>query len=413
MAALRSLEVELEAVTPLWIGGASRQAELRPPSVRGALRFWFRALAGGLMGESLSDIAAAEGAVFGNTFRSSAVVVRLFGSPRIGVSVADDAAQLPGLSYMFWSVFQQKRDAILPGERFRLRLNLRPYPFPAVEVAGRTLEMADSFELAAAALWLFLRLGGVGARTRRGAGGARAVAAPADWPARLPSLVTNATTPAELAAELSAGLKQVRQFAGWQGPPPANPSSYDILHERVCQLYLAERTFPTWWEAVNWAGETFHAFRVEHKLDASGIAALLTQGRIAVRTIERAMLGLPIGFFFKSIYAELTGRGVDSREARRKASASVAPGRGLGRASPMFFRVVPLTAPGTDLPAAYAVLMGVFRSVLVPDHELTVKPGDFSLRPQRLEAPRDYAVFDRWFDHVRAQGVGLSPITLS
>ena len=35
MAALRSLDVELEAVTPLWIGGADRQAELRPPSVQG------------------------------------------------------------------------------------------------------------------------------------------------------------------------------------------------------------------------------------------------------------------------------------------------------------------------------------------------------------------------------------------
>jgi CRISPR-associated protein Cmr1 len=343
------------------------------------------------------------------------VVVRLFGTPRIGVSVANDVAQLPGLSYMFWSVFQQKRDAILPGERFRFRLHLRPYPFPAVEVRGRKLEMTDSFELALAALWLFVRLGGVGARSRRCAGGARAVAAPAEWPARLPSLVSRATTPAELAAELSTGLKQVRGAAGWEGPPPGNPSSYDILHERVCLLYLAERTFPTWWDAVNWAGETFHAFRVEHKLDASGIAALLTQGRIAVRTIQRAALGLPIGFFFKSIFAELTGLGVDSREARRKASASVGPGRGLGRASPVFFRVVPLcaAAPGADSPAAYAVLMGVFRSVLVPDHELTVKPGDFSIRPQRLEAPRDFAVYDRWFDHVRAQGVGLSPITLS
>ncbi len=61
MAGLRSLDVQLEAVTPLWIGGASLQAELRPPSVRGCLRFWFRALAGGLMGEVLNDVKQAEG----------------------------------------------------------------------------------------------------------------------------------------------------------------------------------------------------------------------------------------------------------------------------------------------------------------------------------------------------------------
>src|SRR5512135_678979 len=329
MAALRSLDVELEAVTPLWIGGADAYAELRPPSVRGCMRFWFRALVGGLLGEALRDVWEAESAVYGSTARASSVVVRLIGSPRTSVSVAGEAEQLPGLSYMFWSVFQQRRDAILPGERFWLRLHSRPFPFPAVQVAGRTLEMTDSFELAAASLWLLLRLGGVGARVRRGAGGMRVVGEPEGWPTNLPALVSRATTPAELAVELSAGVQRVRQAAGWQARPPADPSTYDILHERVCELYLADITFPSWWEAVNWAGEMFRAFRIEHKLDATGVAALLTQGRLAVRTIQRATLGLPITFFFKSIFADLTGRGVDPREARRKASASVTPARGL------------------------------------------------------------------------------------
>ncbi len=408
MASPRTLEVELEAVTPLWIGGADARAELRPPSVRGCLRFWFRALAGGLLGEALSDVWAAESAVYGNTARASSMVVRLFGSPRTSVSVAGEADQLPGLSYMFWSVFQQKRDAILPGEKFRLRLNTRPFPFAATEVAGRTLEMTDSFELAAASLWLLLRLGGVGARVRRGGGGMRAVSEPEGWPTSLPSLFSGATTPAELAMELSEGVKRVRQAAGWQAQPPHNPSSFDILHERVCQLYLADVTFPTWWEAVNWVGEMFRAFRIEHKLDASGIAALLTQGRLTVRTIQRATLGLPILFFFKSIFADLTGRGVDSKEARRKASATVMPARGLGRASPLFFRIVQLAST----PATYGVLMGLFRSQLLPDYEMTVKPGDFSVRPARVDVPSDFSVIDRWFDHVREQGVGLQSVAL-
>ena len=122
-------------------------------------------------------------------------MVRLFGSPQTSDAVAGEVEQLPGLSYMFWSVFQQRRDAILPGERFRLRLQTRPLPFAAVEVAGRKLEMADSFELAAASLWLLLRLGGVGARVRRGAGGMRAVVEPEGWPASLPSLVSSRDDP--------------------------------------------------------------------------------------------------------------------------------------------------------------------------------------------------------------------------
>jgi len=214
--------------------------------------------------------------------------------------------------------------------------------------------------------------------------------------------------PAGLAAELSEGVRRVRQAAGWTARPPADPSSYDILHERVCELYIADVTFPSWWEAVNWAGETFRAFRIEHKMDASGVAALLTQGRLAVRTIQRAALGLPIAFFFKSIFAELTGKGVDPREARPKASATVSPARGLGRASPLFFRVVRLAGD----PASYGVLMGLFRSRLLPDHEMTVKPGDFSIRPVRVDVPADFSVIDRWFEHVRGQGVGLQPVAL-
>ena len=129
---------------------------------------------------------------------------------------------------------------------------------------------------------------------------------------------------------------------------------------------------------------------------------------MAVRTIQRATLGLPIAFFFKSIFADLTGQGVDSREARRKASATVTPSRGLGRASPLFFRVVPLAGS----PPTYGVLMGLFRSRLLPDHEMTVKPGDFSLRPARVDVPADFSVIDRWFDHVRGQGVRLEPVAL-
>jgi len=235
-----------------------------------------------------------------------------------------------------------------------------------------------------------------------------AVAEPAGWPERLPSLVSTARTPAELAAELGAGLERVRQAAGWSARPPTDPSSYDILHERVCQLYLADTTFPSWWEAVNWTGEHFRAFRIEHKLDASGVAALLVQGRMAARTIQRAILGLPITFFFKSIFAELTGRGIDPREARRKASATVSPARGLGRTSPLFFRILPLA--GT--PTSYAVLMGLFRSQFLPDHEMVVKPADFSLRPARVDVPTDYSLIDRWFDHVRRQQVGLLPVPL-
>ena len=39
------MQFRLQVVTPLFLSGADQaKAELRPPTIRGALRFWFRAM---------------------------------------------------------------------------------------------------------------------------------------------------------------------------------------------------------------------------------------------------------------------------------------------------------------------------------------------------------------------------------
>jgi CRISPR-associated protein Cmr1 len=268
MGKLRAIDLELEAVTPLWIGGAGYRPELRPPSVRGCLRFWLRALLGGTLGENVKTFRQAEMAVFGSPQRASPVVIRLQGAPPTGPSPVS-ATDYPGVGYLLWSVYQRGRDAILPGATFGLRLQCRPLEFAPVEVAGRRIELEGSFELAAASLWLLLRLGGMGARGRRGGGCIQAQRDPPGWPASLPSLVCQAQTPAELATELSAGLQQLRRVTGWQTAAPQTLSSFDVLHPAVSQIVVLDRTFPSWWEALDWVGQRFQTFRREQKEDAS------------------------------------------------------------------------------------------------------------------------------------------------
>ena len=83
MGQLGSIDIGLEALTPLWIGGAWYQPELRAPSFRGIMRFWLRALLGGVM-EDLSEVRAGEAAVFGLAGRASVVAVRATGAVRTG-----------------------------------------------------------------------------------------------------------------------------------------------------------------------------------------------------------------------------------------------------------------------------------------------------------------------------------------
>lgn len=70
-----SIEAELEVVTPLFLGGADQsEAEIRGASIRGAMRFWFRALAAQTDPASLRDL---ESDVFGDTKRASSVLVEV------------------------------------------------------------------------------------------------------------------------------------------------------------------------------------------------------------------------------------------------------------------------------------------------------------------------------------------------
>jgi CRISPR-associated protein Cmr1 len=71
----------LETITPLFLTGADPRGEpeLRAASIRGALRFWLRALLGGVIGDKdLDALRKAEPAVFGSTDTgASPVVVRI------------------------------------------------------------------------------------------------------------------------------------------------------------------------------------------------------------------------------------------------------------------------------------------------------------------------------------------------
>jgi len=101
------MKVTLEAVTPLFLGGADPRGEpeLRAASIRGALRFWLRALLGGVIGDKdLDALRKAESAVFGSTDTgASPVVVRIRNLSRGAPIPFSAMAGKQGLSYLFFA----------------------------------------------------------------------------------------------------------------------------------------------------------------------------------------------------------------------------------------------------------------------------------------------------------------------
>lgn len=149
------VELKLQTVTPLILGGAEQQPELRPASVRGALRYWFRAALGGVIGdddEALRNLRRGEAEIFGDTERGSAVVVRL---------VPPDPDFTPADEFILPHRSQGPVKVVPVDEEFYIILSLRP------RANAKALEMATWSAL------LLLTLGGLGRRSRRGGGSLR------------------------------------------------------------------------------------------------------------------------------------------------------------------------------------------------------------------------------------------------
>ena len=207
--------LSLEFVTPCFLGGSDNHslAEWRAPSVRGQLRWWYRALAGAQKDGDLDKVRAGETALFGSTERTSPLRVRASGQPAVvaaggpceygrPLGAAELAREWLGPSASDEALRQQVED------RLRLERNgkiIRSNPVhylgygcitydkgsalfthARIEPGGQadiTLmwpglqALAQEFKLLEASLWAWLNLGGIGAKSRRGFGSLRCLRA--------------------------------------------------------------------------------------------------------------------------------------------------------------------------------------------------------------------------------------------
>jgi CRISPR-associated protein Cmr1 len=153
-------EVRLKVVTPLFLGNAGKKegeipSELRPPSIKGALRFWHRAAG--------PDNLKTEAEYFGSTKGQSSFLLQIGSKELPKLDVRKEPWQNgPGyLGYGLINKIDRKirpRQYIQPGEILTLRLVFHP---------DSSRELKESVLRSFRLLSLF---GGLGARSRRGFG---------------------------------------------------------------------------------------------------------------------------------------------------------------------------------------------------------------------------------------------------
>ncbi len=139
---------KLKVLTPMFMGGADPQGEpeLRAASIRGAMRFWFRAMAATVTDDP-REIYRLESEIFGNTERKSRVVVRV----------------KTKLTRRDWGKYK-----LLPHKNFT-SLAISPHRIIDIELAV-SYGNEEFVKLVLYSFWLSTALGGWGRRSRRGAG---------------------------------------------------------------------------------------------------------------------------------------------------------------------------------------------------------------------------------------------------
>lgn len=159
MAKLTEIEATYRIVTPLFCAGAHfDQAELRVPSFKGVLRFWWRALAWSRLNGNLKKIQREENTLFGSADggQSRVIILPFHGKAR-SPGIGHNLSLGQGARYLAYGLRETHRAHIDGG--FDLTVQMRARDCDSLTI--------DGLKDALVALGLF---GGMGARSRRGFG---------------------------------------------------------------------------------------------------------------------------------------------------------------------------------------------------------------------------------------------------
>lgn len=218
MEKIEFIEYECEVVTPMFIGDADPlKAKLRATSLKGVLRFWWRALNGGL---PIDELRKKEGELFGNTQQQSKIRIDILDNELVASTIPFPAHYIPGqrrinvINYLAYGTTD--KEYFEPG-KFTLRIGCPEEQRQAVEDA----------------LSLLTNFGGLGARSRNGFG---------SLSIKHPSIQSN---PVTLLKEL---------------PLPDGKMQYSALSQGI-KFFRTTVSHRTWDSALAELGRAYHSAR--------------------------------------------------------------------------------------------------------------------------------------------------------
>ena len=282
---MHSITFECKVITPMFLAGADgSKPELRAPSIKGALRFWWRALNGQLALDNIVNekkevlvkgLKYAESEIFGGTSPALKSKVNLRVKPGKpadtnlfqGKNLRNDK----GSDYFLYSLIHQNktRKGINPERYQRFKVILSAYP-----------DNISALQEAVYAFWILVNLGGIGTRVRRGAGAFRVVNVAdtnnllSQWNIHFVNSEFERSTLREILEFMEKRYKDYNQS-------PKTKKMYSNL--RNADIYIGENLHENWKQALDEVG--FEMFDLRYGENVSYTSDDLNQ---------KAAFGLPI-----------------------------------------------------------------------------------------------------------------------
>ena len=251
---MERVELELETITPLFIAGADQKnienEGLRAPSLRGLLRWWFRAIMGGIV--STKDLRELESKIFGSTNQKSSVkILSTTKSQPSEISIS------PDLRYLWFSIHMQKRNY----------QRLQCYPPETKFKIMLSSDDENSLKIALGCLWALIYLGGVGARMRRGAGSLKVN----DASGKIPyTFIFTGNTVSDAKKFIEENLAKIfsdfKKYASEKYNPQTNPN-FAVLSKNHAKISLVQQPLDTWESALGKISNEYQLFRRGKRLE--------------------------------------------------------------------------------------------------------------------------------------------------
>jgi CRISPR-associated protein Cmr1 len=240
---MKQVTFTLRTLTPLFLTGADQtSAELRAPSFRGLMRYWYRALIGSVVGankESLPLVMKAETAIFGATDTGSNISIRLSEAskdPQRFRKESHSRENTSGRDYLLWSMAASGK-----GDRYKPDRLL----FPKDTIFRVTLSSKGDddakLQQAIAAFWLLTHLGGIGSRSRRCAGSVTVDNIDGD-DNKTGLYFATPENIEDLQYQISEGIKITQKLARENLPPSilesVTQTTFDALSQKACNIWI-------------------------------------------------------------------------------------------------------------------------------------------------------------------------------